>query len=180
MAARRKPAVLKGFAPIGDSRATLLILGSMPGGASLAAHQYYAHPRNAFWPMLEAVWGIPAALDYAARVRAVTEARIAIWDVLARCERASSLDADIEHGSIVVNDFAGYFRRHPQIRLIAFNGSTAQLLYRRHVMPALPGGLQQLPALRMPSTSPAHAALSLRRKVQRWQELRRALFEEPT
>lgn len=180
MAARRKPAVLKGFAPIGDSRATLLILGSMPGAASLAAHQYYAHPRNAFWPMIEAVWGIPAALDYAARARAVTEARIAIWDVLARCERASSLDADIEHGSIVVNDFAGFFRRHRHIRMIAFNGSTAQLLYRRHVMPTLPAGPRQIPALRMPSTSPAHAALSLQRKVQHWRELRRAVPEAST
>jgi TDG/mug DNA glycosylase family protein len=175
MAARRKPAVLTGFAPIGDSRATLLILGSMPGAASLAAHQYYAHPRNAFWPMLEAVWGIPAALDYATRVRAVVAARIAIWDVLASCQRASSLDADIEHGSIVVNDFEGFFRRHPQISMIAFNGSTAQLLYRRHVMPSLPTELRQIPALRMPSTSPAHAALSLQRKVQRWRELRRAV-----
>jgi TDG/mug DNA glycosylase family protein len=147
----------------------------MPGGASLAANQYYAHPRNAFWPMLEAVWGIPASLHYKARVRAVRDAGIAVWDVLATCRRTSSLDADIEHASIVVNDFGGFFRRHPRIGLIAFNGSTAQALYRRHVMPALPEALQQIPALRMPSTSPAHAALSLQRKVQRWQELRRAI-----
>jgi hypoxanthine-DNA glycosylase len=174
MAARRKPAVLQGFAPIADRHATLLILGSMPGGASLAAQQYYAHPRNAFWPVIEAVWDIPAALDYKTRVRAVREARIAIWDVLARCERASSLDADIERGSIVVNDFAQFFRRHPRIAVIAFNGSTAQMLYRRHALPTLPEQVQRIPAVRMPSTSPAHAALSLQRKVQRWRELRRA------
>lgn len=147
----------------------------MPGGASLAANQYYAHPRNAFWPVLEAVWGIPASLSYKPRVRAVRDARIAIWDVLATCRRASSLDADIEHGSIVVNDFANFFRRHPLIGLIAFNGSTAQTLYRRHVIPELPEELRAMPALRMPSTSPAHAALSLHSKVQRWQELRSAV-----
>jgi hypoxanthine-DNA glycosylase len=173
MAARRNLAPLQGFAPIADRHATLLILGSMPGAASLAANQYYAHPRNAFWPMLEAVWGITAP-DYAARVRAVRAAGIAIWDVLASCRRSSSLDADIERGTIVVNDFTRFFRRHPRIRLIAFNGATAQTLYRRHVLPTLPESLRQIPALRMPSTSPAHAALSLQHKTQRWRELRRA------
>jgi hypoxanthine-DNA glycosylase len=175
MAARRKAAVLRGFAPIADRNATLLILGSMPGGASLAAGRYYAHPRNAFWPTLEAVWGIPAALPYAARARAVRAARIAIWDVLARCQRRSSLDAHIERGSIVANDFAAFFRRYPFIRLIAFNGAMAHALYRRHVLPTLPSSLQEIPMLRMPSTSPAHAALSLQHKVQRWRELRRAV-----
>lgn len=175
MAARRPSTVLEGFAPIADRHARILILGSMPGAASLAAGQYYAHPRNAFWPMLEAVWAVRASLAYEARVRAVREAGIAIWDVLATCRRTSSLDADIEHASIVVNDFADFFRRHPSIGLIAFNGSTAQTLYRRHVLPALPQALQAMPALRMPSTSPAHAALSLQRKVQRWQELRSAI-----
>jgi len=174
MAARRKPASLQGFAPIADRHATLLILGSMPGAASLAAKRYYAHPRNAFWPMLEAVWGIAATLDYTARTRAVRAAGIAIWDVLASCRRSSSLDADIETDTIVVNDFAGFFRRHPHIRLIAFNGATAQTLYRRHVLPTLPEALRQMAALRMPSTSPAHAALSPQRKVQQWRQLRRA------
>jgi TDG/mug DNA glycosylase family protein len=171
MVARGRPAPLQGFGPIADRQATLLILGSMPGAASLAATQYYAHPRNAFWPILDAVRGIPSALDYAARVRAVRAAGIAIWDVLASCQRSTSLDADIEKASMVVNNFAGFFRRHPRIRLIAFNGGTAQTLYRRHVLPTLPQTLQQIPAVRMPSTSPAHAALSLQCKVQRWREL---------
>jgi len=170
-----RAALLQGFAPIADRHAVLLILGSMPGAASLAAGQYYAHPRNAFWPLLDAVWNIPAEQNYAARIRAVRAAGIAIWDVLAHCRRSSSLDADIEHGSVVVNDFAGFFRRHPGIRLIGFNGSTAQTLYRRHVLPTLSPSLQQIPARRLPSTSPAHAALSLQRKAQHWQALRREL-----
>jgi double-stranded uracil-DNA glycosylase len=112
MAARRRGPVLQGFAPIGDRHATRLILGSMPGAASLDAARYYAHPRNAFWPMIEAVWNIPVALDYAARVRALRAAGVSVWDVLANCRRSSSLDAHIEQDSIVVNDFAGFFRRH--------------------------------------------------------------------
>lgn len=175
MVAQRRGPVLQGFAPIADRHARLLILGSMPGARSLGAGQYYAHPRNAFWPTLEAVWNIPTALDYAARTRAMRASGIAVWDVLANCRRSSSLDADIEQGSIVVNDFAGFFRRHPRIQLIAFNGATAQTLYRRHVLPTLSAPLQQIPALRMPSTSPAHAALSRQRKAQQWRELRRAL-----
>lgn len=167
--------MLRGFPPIAGRDARLLILGSMPGAASLAAAQYYAHPRNAFWPILESVWDIPATLTYTARVRAVRAAGLAIWDVLARCQRKSSLDADIEHATVVVNDFNGFFRRHPLIQLIAFNGGTAHALYRRHVLPTLPAPLQQIAMLRMPSTSPAHAALSLQRKAQRWRELRRLL-----
>src|SRR5262245_9622187 len=109
----------------------------MPGAASLQAGQYYAHPRNAFWPVLEAVWGIPATEDYAGRVHAAQQAGIAIWDVLASCKRRSSLDADIERGSIVVNDFAAFLHGHPAIRAIAFNGGTAAQLFRRHVLPGL-------------------------------------------
>ena len=174
MATRRTPGSLQGFRPIADRQARLLILGPMPGAASLAAGQYYAHPRNAFWPLLESVWGISAALSYAARTRAVRAAGIAIWDVLATCRRSSSLDADIEQASIIANDFAGFFRRHPHIQLIGFNGGTAQALYRRHVLPTLPDSLQGIPTARLPSTSPAHAALSPQRKAQHWRKLRRA------
>ncbi len=140
----------------------------MPGIASLQAHQYYAHPRNGFWPILESVWGIPAAGSYAQRVRAVKQAGIAIWDVLASCQRRSSLDSDIERESIVVNDFQGFFRRHPAIRAIAFNGGTATQLFRRHVLPGLAKPLQELPMLQLPSTSPAHAGLTLAAKRRAW------------
>jgi double-stranded uracil-DNA glycosylase len=163
------------FEPIADRRARLLILGSMPGIASLAAAQYYAHPRNAFWPMLEAVWGIPAAAPYAQRVRAVKEARIAIWDVLASCHRPTSLDSDIEPGSIITNDFAGFFAAHPGIELVAFNGGTAAALFRRHVLPGLPAPYRELEMRQMPSTSPAHARLRLADKQRAWSELARSL-----
>lgn len=149
----------------------MLILGSMPGQASLDAGQYYAHPRNAFWPVVESAWGITAAQPYPARVQAVLRAGIAIWDVLANCERASSLDSDIRPGSIVVNDFAGFFRTHAAIGCVAFNGATAAQLYRRHVLPGLHGAARDLPLVSLPSTSPANARLTLADKCRAWSVL---------
>lgn len=175
---RRGTATLKGFVPIARADARLLILGTMPGAASLAAGEYYAHPRNAFWPIIEAVWGIPASLPYAARARAMRGQGIAIWDVVARCRRHTSLDADIDRASVVVNDFAGFLQRHHGLRHIAFNGTGAEALFRRHVWPALPAALQQIPRVRLPSTSPAHASLTLEAKVDAWQSLRR--YTDPT
>jgi double-stranded uracil-DNA glycosylase len=164
--------VLCGFAPISDRRVTLLILGSMPGIASLAASQYYAHPRNAFWPVLAGIWDIPATAPYAQRVRAVKAAGIAIWDVLGACQRRSSLDSDIEPASIQVNDFAGFFRRHPAVKAIAFNGGTAASLFRRHVLAGLPAAYRDLPMHQLPSTSPANARLTLQDKLRAWSVLK--------
>jgi len=143
----------------------------MPGAVSLQAGQYYAHPRNGFWPVIEALWGIPAAVAYEHRVRAVADAGVAIWDVLASCRRRSSLDSDIEPGSIAVNDFPDFFRLHPAIRAIAFNGGTAAQLFRRHVLPVLAPSLRELPMLQLPSTSPANARLTLDDKRRAWSVL---------
>jgi hypoxanthine-DNA glycosylase len=143
----------------------------MPGEASLQAGQYYAHPRNAFWPILEDIWGIPARAPYRTRERAVKRAGIAIWDVLAGCQRRSSLDSHIEPRSIVVNDFAGFLRAHPLIRGIAFNGAAAAALYRRHALPLLDSPARDLPTMQMPSTSPANAGLTLADKRRAWARL---------
>lgn len=169
MAARKRP--IECFPPIADRRARLLILGSMPGIASLTAGQYYAHPRNAFWPMLESVWGIPADAAYESRVHAVKEARIAIWDVLASCHRRSSLDSDIVPASMITNDFAAFFAAHPGIERVAFNGGTAATLFHRLVLPALPGRWHRLDLRQMPSTSPANARLTLADKRRAWAAL---------
>jgi len=143
----------------------------MPGIASLQAGEYYAHPRNAFWPVLASIIGFPAGASYAARIRAVRCADIAIWDVLAGCRRRTSLDSDIDPDSIVVNDFGAFFRTHPAIRLIAFNGGTAAQLFRRHVLRGLASQWQCIPLLQMPSTSPANARLSLVDKRRAWSVL---------
>lgn len=171
MSAKPSP-LLAGFAPIARADARLLILGSMPGAASLAAGQYYAHPRNAFWPITEAVWSIPRTLPYHVRARELRARGVAVWDVLDQCRRATSLDSDIEADSVVVNDFASFLLEHRQIRQIAFNGGGAEALFRRHVLPVLPGDLQRIARVRLPSTSPAHARLTLQAKARAWSLLR--------
>ena len=103
------------FPPLCGPRARILILGSMPGRASLAAQQYYAHPRNAFWPIIEAALGIDRDLPYAQRCRQLIAKDIAVWDVLQSCFRPGSLDADIDPASIMPNDFATFFADHSHI-----------------------------------------------------------------
>ena len=145
----------------------------MPGAASLAAGQYYAHPRNHFWPIMGRLLGAGPELPYAKRVRRLKSSGIALWDVLESCVRPGSLDADIEEGSIAVNDFAGFFDAHPRIGAVFFNGAKAESAYRRHVLQGLPSPACTLPVCRLPSTSPAYAALSLGRKLALWEMLQR-------
>jgi hypoxanthine-DNA glycosylase len=138
----------------------------MPGVASLRAGQYYAHPRNLFWRILGELLGMDPGLTYAGRVGVLASSGIALWDVLKSCSRAGSLDADIEKDTIVPNDFSTFFARHPQVRRVYFNGSTAERCFRRHVLPRLSAGLQVYK--RLPSTSPTHAATSYADKLAAW------------
>lgn len=162
---------LRSFPPIVSSHATRLILGSMPGAASLQAGQYYAHPRNAFWTIMESLLGIPRTLPYPERTRALADAGIAVWDVLKACRRSGSLDSAIEANSIVANDFRHFLTQNPGINRIHFNGGTARRLYDRHVLPALPEGLQQHSLITLPSTSPANAGFSLQKKTDAWRTI---------
>lgn len=153
--------------------ARILILGSMPGVQSLQAQQYYAHPRNAFWPILMQVLGVGRAddplPDYALRLQHLKQHRIALWDVLQYCERPGSLDASIRRESIVLNDFSTFLQQHTQVQRICFNGTTAANLFERHVAPLLePAGLLPPERLRLPSTSPAHAGMPRQEKLKAW------------
>lgn len=153
------------FAPLCRPSATVLILGSMPGAASLKAQQYYAHPRNHFWPILASLCGFDVAAPYAERVEALTCCGIAVWDVLQSCVRPGSLDSSIQAGTRIPNDFAAFFKAHAGIRLVCFNGAEAQTSYERHVLPdlAIPG----VRYVRLPSTSPAHA-VAFEHKLAAW------------
>jgi len=162
---RHKPHI-HSFAPIAAPDATLLILGSMPGKASLLANQYYAHPRNAFWPIMGELFGADPAMPYARRVRVLEHAGVAVWDVLASCTRGSSLDSDIDENSIVPNDFASFFRAHPRIERVFFNGAKAEASFRRHVPGSLVATTLRFECL--PSTSPANASWSHARKLRAW------------
>ena len=140
----------------------MLILGSFPSTASLAAQQYYAHPQNQFWRVLGAVIGQPLKeMDYAARIAAVQAAGIAIWDIYASCARAGSLDSAIRDA--VANDLAGLQVSAPTLRRICFNGRTAARRIRE--VEAL--GYE---VVVLPSTSPAHAGMRFEEKLARWHE----------
>lgn len=160
----------RGFPPLARAHAHSLILGSMPGQASLQQQRYYAHPRNAFWPIMRQVLGLPLDAGYACATKALVAQGFALWDVLACCERPGSLDADIRAEGMQANDFGVFLRAHPGIGRVFFNGTAAQVLYRRHVMPALPAELAALPQVRLPSTSPAHAAMNGQQKARLWQQ----------
>ena len=160
------PPRLYSFPPLADAAARVLVLGSMPGAASLAAGEYYAHRHNAFWRIMAELLGFSPQAPYPDRVAALLAARIAVWDVLQSCTREGSLDARIEPASEVANDFAGFFAAHPGITQVFFNGSKAEASFRRHVLPGLTA--HGLHFHRLPSTSPAHAARSYAEKRDAW------------
>jgi hypoxanthine-DNA glycosylase len=161
-------AAARSFAPVADPQSRVLVLGSLPGARSLQLQQYYGLPRNAFWRIVAAVTGVPAEADYATRLAGLRQQGIALWDVIAAARRSGSLDAAIERDGLVVNDFAAFFAAHPRIERVCCNGATAAALYQRRVVPDLPAHLAALPLLRLPSTSPAHAAVSFEVKQAIW------------
>jgi double-stranded uracil-DNA glycosylase len=160
---------IQSFRPIAAKDARILVLGSMPGAESLRLGQYYAHPQNQFWRIVEALFGIDCARPYAARVRALKARRIAVWDVLHSCVREGSLDTAINDE--VANDFAAFFRAHRYLTHVFFNGAKAEASWRRHIPREIGHGLR---FARLPSTSPAHASLSPARKLAAWRAILRA------
>jgi hypoxanthine-DNA glycosylase len=144
--------LLRGFPPVVDERANVLILGSFPSVQSLAAGEYYANPRNAFWQITSQLFGFDPIAPYEDRVAALQSNRVALWDVLRQCRRAGSADSAFDPKSLVANDFAGLFADYPTIARVFFNGAKAAELFRR-----LAGENTRLHFQRLPSTSPAHA-----------------------
>jgi hypoxanthine-DNA glycosylase len=152
----------------------------MPGTASLAAGEYYAHPRNAFWSIIEALFAIDRALPYAERCAALVSQGIAVWDVLRHCYRPGSLDADIRADTAVPNDIPRLLGDAPGIGRICFNGAAAETLFRRHVLATLtPADARRIECVRLPSTSPAHAAMTVDEKIARWRPCLRGLPIRP-
>lgn len=171
-----------GFPPLAGDAAHTLILGSMPGQASLQAVRYYAHPRNAFWPIMlaiidrqAAVW-LPSLDDalYQQHCSRLVGAGFALWDVLASCERPGSLDSRIVRHSEQANDIAGLVAAQPRLQRIACNGRAAGKLLRRHCQASLEqlqaDQNRELQLIELPSSSPAMASLTLAQKHQRWAE----------
>ncbi|MBC8748029.1 hypoxanthine-DNA glycosylase [Paraburkholderia sp. WC7.3g] len=156
--------MLRGFPPVAAADTHTLILGSFPGEASLAAAQYYAHPRNQFWRLLGAVLDEPSLheLPYEARLTRVLAHRIGIWDVLDACHRDGSLDSAIRNAQ--ANDFDSLREHAPLLKKVCFNGKTAG-----RFAPVI--GAAGYQTLVLPSSSPAHAALSFDQKLLVWREI---------
>ena len=158
------PTTLSGLAPVVDAHTRVLVLGSFPGAASLAAGQYYAHPRNQLWRLLSAVLDDDlAALPYAERLPRLLAHRFGLWDVLAACERQGSLDADIRQAA--ANDFERLRTLCPRLETVGFNGQASG----KFVPQFAAAGYRTLV---LPSTSPAHAAMSFEAKLTVWRHLR--------
>lgn len=157
-----------------DSRARVLVLGSLPGPVSLRERQYYAQQRNAFWRIIGALFGAGPGQPYETRLESLRSHHVALWDVCASAHRSGALDAAIRRASVVPNDFVAFFAQHSGLRLIVFNGQTAAALYRRKVLPGLPAELQSLRYQTLPSTSPAHASMTFEQKLERWMVVREA------
>lgn len=156
-------APLTGLAPVIAPHIRILILGSFPGAASLAARQYYAHPRNQLWPLLSALTGEDlAGLPYAERLPRLLAHGVGLWDVLGACQRQGSLDARIRHPA--ANDFSRLRERCPELETVGFNGQTSGKF--------APGfAAAGYRTLVLPSSSPAHAALSFEEKLAAWRQL---------
>lgn len=159
---------VRSFPPLVGPQPRVLVLGSMPGIASLNANRYYAHPRNQFWPMLGALLGFDPQADYAQRVQALHRAGIALWDVLAECERDGSLDSAIDTKSEQANAVPALLAAHPSIRTILLNGQKAATSLRRHHRAI------GIDTTTLPSTSPAHAGMTTAEKFARWHRALRA------
>ena len=152
------------FAPVYDSRARVLILGSMPSVKSLAEGYYYAHPRNAFWPVIYGLYDQIPPEDYRERYQFLKDHGLALWDVAASCTREGSADDQIR--DVVPNAVGELMAQCPHLEAVALNGGKAQQLFRRMIYPGLPASVQ---VIALPSTSPAYT-LPVAAKLARWRD----------
>jgi len=154
----------EGFAPIARPDARILVLGSLPGRKSLTEQQYYAHPQNAFWPIMRELFGVEG--DYPDRCELLKEQHIALWDVLRSSVRPGSMDSDIRMDSAEANDFQLFFAGHKSIELVVFNGKKSKQMFDRFVdRTTIPGSTR---CVGLPSTSPAFAAMPFSGKLSAW------------
>jgi hypoxanthine-DNA glycosylase len=147
-----------------DAHSVVLVLGTMPGRESLKAGRYYVHPKNVFWRLVSDIFGVDPAAEYTRRLDALKSRGVALWDVLQRCTRESSLDSEI--ADPIPNDFVTFFKEHPQVTKVFFNGNAAERHYTKHVSRTLPPSLK-LSYQCLPSTSAA-LAIKYAEKLARW------------
>ncbi|MCF7791175.1 MAG: DNA-deoxyinosine glycosylase [Victivallales bacterium] len=167
-----------GFNFVADEYSKLLILGSMPGKKSLREVQYYAHSRNLFWDIMGILFDFSRGSSaYEERLEILKKNRIALWDVISACCRKGSLDADIDEGSIVFNDFKYFFDNFKNIRYVVFNGRKAESLFKKQILKSLSLTELNLRFILMPSTSPANASVKREDKIASWLKIKNLLDE---
>jgi len=154
-----------GLAPVIGERPAALVLGSSPSVISLERKEYYGNPRNQFWQIMERIAGVPADMPYAERISCLKEARIALWDVLATCERHASCDQSIRNPQ--ANDITGLLENYPSICCIALNGKVGATRWMHRLLPEVMSRTD-IRIYSLPSSSPANARLSLEEKVAAW------------
>lgn len=156
----------RGLAPIIAHPTKVLILGSMPSEASIAKQQYYGHPQNAFWSIMQSITEIENTADYKLRCQGLQKLGIAVWDVIASCVRPGSLDSAIKPASIELNPLLEFIQQQPGLKFIGLNGGKAFELFQRHWIKSdkLPSDIQYT---RLPSTSPAYT-LQKQAKLRLW------------
>ena len=162
------------FAPLACGDEVVLILGSFPGRRSLEKQQYYAYPRNSFWPIMADLFGFDPLSPYQRRIELLSGNRVALWDVLNSCSREGSLDSSIREKSVIINDFETFFNNNPRIRSIFFNGALAERHFNKNVLVKPQIQARSLSLHRLPSTSPAMAALNFEQKLEAWKIVMRA------
>ena len=143
----------------------------MPSEKSLQQQQYYAHPRNAFWFIVQQLLTAEKNLNYAQKIELLHQHHIALWDVLQSCQRQGSLDSAIQSSSVKVNDFEFFLTEHRSIQAIFFNGAKAEQEYQRRVLPNLTKNFDTIHYQRLPSSSPAMATLTPTEKLSVWSSL---------
>jgi len=161
---------IKSFKPVIDKDSRVLILGSIPGNESLRLHQYYAHPRNLFWPLIYNIFGCEPQDDYDLRISFLKKKGIALWDVYKSCTRNGSLDNNIRNEEL--NDIAGLIKSHPGIKVVFCNGGEAERQFRTQILKNI-----NRPVLykRLYSTSPANASIPFQKKFENWLQIRSTL-----
>lgn len=157
------------FEPVIGNNPRVLILGSMPGIVSLQAVQYYANPRNAFWPIMADLFAIEIDCEYQHRIDQIKQLPVILWDTIKACHREGSLDSSIKSNQLEANDIPALLQHYPDVQLVACNGATSERYFNRLVK----GQLEyQIEVLRLPSTSPANATMSYRQKLAAWRAIK--------
>ena len=162
----------QGLAPVVGDNARLLILGSLPSVRSIALQQYYAFPTNKFWQIMEDLFEVRADLEYSDRLQGLKQSGVALWDTLASAARKGSLDANIDAATARPNDFAAFFEKHSEIRVIAFNGGNSKKFFDRLVIGANNVTLARVEYLLMPSTSAANTTMKYHKKLEKWSAIK--------